>query len=125
MSDAAKAYARVSATTASPREIEAQALLKAANKLQDVLNNKDETGERTKDALLFNRKLWSIFMSDALRDENNPQPLEMRQKIANIGMFVLTQTTALQLNPLNPQAEHFRSLIEINRNLAAGLSGRG
>src|SRR5215470_17110376 len=124
MSDAAKAYARVSTTTASPREIEAQALLKAANKLQDVLNNKDETGERTKDALLFNRKLWSIFMSDALRDDNNPQPLEMRQKIANIGMFVLTQTAALQLNPHNPQAEHFRSLIEINRKLAAGLSGR-
>ena len=124
MSDAAKAYARVANTTAAPREIEAQALLKAANKLQDVLNNADETGERTKDALLFNRKLWSIFMSDALRDDNNPQPIEMRQKIANIGMFVLTQTAALQLNPLNPQPEHFKSLIEINRNLAAGLSGR-
>jgi flagellar biosynthesis activator protein FlaF len=124
MSDAAKAYARVATTTAGPREIEAQALLKAANKLQDVLNNRDETGERTADALLFNRKLWSIFMSDALRDENNPQPLEMRQKIANISMFVLTQTAALQLNPLNPQPEHFKSLIEINRNLAAGLSGR-
>jgi flagellar biosynthesis activator protein FlaF len=124
MSEAAKAYARVATTTAGPREIEAQALLKAANKLQDVLNNRDDTGERTKDALLFNRKLWSIFMSDALRDENNPQPLEVRQKIANIGMFVLTQTAALQLNPLNPQPEHFKSLIEINRNLAAGLSGR-
>lgn len=120
MSDAAKAYARVANTTAAPREIEAQALLKAANKLQDVLNNKDDSGERTKEALLFNRKLWSIFMSDALRDEN-PQPLEIRQQIANIGMFVLTQTAALQLSP---QPEHFRSLIEINRNLAAGLSGR-
>jgi flagellar protein FlaF len=120
MSDAAKAYARVANTTAAPREIEAQALLKAANKLQDLLNNADTTGERTKDALMFNSKLWSIFMSDALRDEN-PQPLEVRQKIANIGVFVLTQTAALQLNP---QPEHFKSLIEINRNLAAGLSGR-
>ena len=120
MSEAAKAYARTANTTAAPREIEAQALLKAANKLQDVLNNADTTGERTKDALLFNRKLWSIFMSDALRDEN-PQPLEIRQQIANIGVFVLTQTAALQLNP---QVEHFKSLIEINRNLAAGLSGR-
>jgi flagellar biosynthesis activator protein FlaF len=120
MSEAAKAYARVATTTAAPREIEAQALLKAANKLQDLLNNEDTTGERTKDALLFNRKLWSIFMSDALRDEN-PQPLEVRQKIANIGVFVLTQTAALQLNP---RPEHYKSLIEINRNLAAGLSGR-
>lgn len=120
MSEAARAYTRVSNTTAAPREIEARALLKAANQLQDVLNNEDTTGERTKAALMFNRKLWSIFMSDALRDEN-PQPLEIRQKIANIGIFVLTQTAALQLNP---QLDQFKSLIEINRNLAAGLSGR-
>lgn len=120
MSEAARAYARTATTTAAPREIEAQALLKAANKLQEAVNSKDEMSERTKDALLFNRKLWSIFMSDALRDEN-PQPLEVRQKIANIGVFVLTQTAALQLSP---QLDQFQSLIEINRNLAAGLSGR-
>ncbi len=120
MSDAAKAYARVATTTAAPREIEAQALLKAANQLQDAVNSADPLHERTKEALLFNRKLWSIFMTDAMRDEN-PQPLEIRQNIANIGLFVLTQTAALQLNP---QLDQFRSLIEINRNLAAGLSGR-
>lgn len=120
MSDAAKAYARVATTTAAPREIEAQALLKAANQLQDAVNSADPLHERTKEALLFNRKLWSIFMTDAMRDEN-PQPLEIRQNIANIGLFVLTQTAALQLNP---QLDQFKSLIEINRNLAAGLSGR-
>ncbi|ETR75848.1 flagellar biosynthesis regulatory protein FlaF [Afipia sp. P52-10] len=120
MSDAAKAYARVANTTAAPREIEAQALLKAANQLQDVVNKPDPTGVRTKEALLFNRKLWSIFMSDVLRDDNQ-QPLEVRQNIANIGIFVLTQTAALQINP---QLDQFKSLIDINRNLAAGLSGR-
>ena len=99
--------------------MEAQALLKAANKLQDVLMNEDRTGERTNDALLFNRRLWSIFVSAALGDEN-PQALSIRQNIANIGIFVLTQTAALQINP---QRDKFRSLIEINRNLAAGLSG--
>ena len=117
---AAQAYARVSTATASPREIEAQALLKAANQLQDVVVNEDPTGERTRAALMFNRKLWSIFMSDALRDEN-PQPIAVRQNIANIGMFVLTHTAALQINP---QLDQFKSLIDINRNLAAGLTGR-
>lgn len=117
---AANAYAKVATTTANPREIEAQALLKAANQLQDVMVNRDPTGERTAAALLFNRKLWSIFMSDALRDEN-PQPLAIRQNIANIGVFVLTQTAALQMMP---QVEKFQSLIDINRNLAAGLAGR-
>jgi flagellar protein FlaF len=119
-SSAAQAYARVANITSSPRDIEAQALLKAANKLQDVITNPDLTGERTAEALLFNRKLWSIFVAEALRDEN-PQPLELRQNIANIGIFVLTQTAALQISP---QLDHFKPLIDINRNIAAGLSGR-
>ncbi|WP_315831484.1 flagellar biosynthesis regulator FlaF [Bradyrhizobium prioriisuperbiae] len=117
---AAQAYARVATTTASPRDIEAQALLKAANKLQAVVSS-EATYEQTTEALMFNRKLWTIFLSDALRDENNPQSIEVRQNIANIGIFVLTQTMALQISP---QAEHIKPLIEINRNIAAGLGGR-
>ena len=39
MSNAAQAYSRTSHTTAAPREIEAQALLKAARQLLDVQAN--------------------------------------------------------------------------------------
>ena len=119
-SAAAKAYARVATTTASPRDIEAQALLMAANKLQAVMNNADATYAQTSEALMFNRKLWTIFLSEAQRDEN-PQPVEVRQNIANIGIFVLSQTAVLQISP---QRAHFKPLIDINRNIAAGLSGR-
>jgi flagellar protein FlaF len=119
-SAAAQAYSRVATTTASPRDIEARALLKAANKLQAVVSNENVTVEQTSEALTFNRKLWSIFLGDVLRDENQ-QPIDVRQNIANIGIFVLTQTMALQISP---QVEHIKPLIEINRNLAAGLSGR-
>jgi flagellar biosynthesis activator protein FlaF len=119
-SAAAQAYARVANVTASPREIEAKALLMAANKLQAVMTNADATYEQTSEALMFNRKLWSIFLSEAQRDEN-PQPLDVRQNIANIGIFVLSHTAALQISP---QRDHFKPLIEINRNIAAGLSGR-
>jgi flagellar protein FlaF len=94
--------------------------LKAANKLQEAVNNADPLSDQTRQALLYNRKLWTIFLSEAMR-EGNPQPLEVRQKIANIGVFVLTQTAALQISP---QFDHFQPLIEINRNIAAGLSGR-
>jgi flagellar biosynthesis activator protein FlaF len=118
---AASAYARVATTTATnPRDIEAQTLLKAANKLQDAMNAADPLSEQTTQALMFNRKLWTIFLSEAMRD-GNPQPLDVRQKIANISVFVLSQTAALQVSP---QFDHFRPLIEINRNIAAGLSGR-
>ena len=119
-SAAANAYARVANTTSSPRDIEAQALLKAANKLQAIVGNENATTEQISEALTFNRKLWSIFLGDVLRDENQ-QPLEVRQNIANLGIFVLSQIMALQVSP---QLEHIKPLIEINRNLAAGLSGR-
>lgn len=121
MSSAAQAYARTAQRTASPREIEAQALLKAARQLQDVVTNWSERGAiGMNEALMFNRKLWSIFVSDAMRDDN-PQTLEIRQSIANIGVFVLSQSAALQMAP---QVEPLNALIEINRNIAAGLSGR-
>ena len=69
-SAAANAYARIANTTSSPRDIEAQALLKAANKLQAIVTNENATSEQISEALMFNRKLWAIFLSDVLRDEN-------------------------------------------------------
>jgi|SRR5579859_2089939 len=119
-SAAAQAYARVANTTGSPREIEAKALLMAANKLQAIMTNANSTFEQMSEALLFNRKLWTIFLSEAQRD-GNPQPLDVRQNIANIGIFVLSHTAALQISR---QRQHFKPLIEINRNIAAGLGGR-
>ncbi len=121
MSNAAQAYARTSHTTSTPREIEAQALLKAARQLQDVQSNWAGPTKALDTALLFNRRLWSIFVSAAQADEN-PQPVEVRQKIANIGVFVMKQTVEMQINP---DPEKLKSLIDINCNLAAGLSGRG
>jgi len=52
-------------------------------------------------ALLFNRRLWTIFMGAAESDEN-PQPLEVRQNIINIAVFVMARTIEMQTNP-NPE----------------------
>src|SRR6266700_664645 len=120
MSNAAKAYARVAQTTAAPRDIEAQALLKAARQLEEVKANWNGADKRLQEALLFNRRLWTIFMS-AAESNDNPQPLEIRQNIANIGVFVMKQTVDMQLNP---DPAKLKSLIDINCNLAAGLAGR-
>src|SRR5438128_10125246 len=96
-SAAANAYARIANTTSSPRDIEAQALLKAANKLQAIVTNESATSEQISEALMFNRKLWAIFLSDVLRDENQ-QPVKVRQNIANLGIFVMSQNMALQIS---------------------------
>jgi flagellar biosynthesis activator protein FlaF len=121
MSHAAQAYARTSQTTASPREIEAQALLKAARQLQDVQANWKGPDRNLYKALMFNRRLWSIFLTEAEANEN-PNSLEVRQNIANIGIFVLKQTIEMQIDP---HPSKLKSLIDINCNIAAGLAGRG
>ena len=121
MSNAAQAYARTSQTTTSPRDIEAQALLKAARQLQEVQSNWSGPDTAMHNALRCNRRLWSIFMS-AAQAEENPHPIEVRQNIANIGVFVMKQTVDMQLNP---DPAKLKSLIDINCNLAAGLAGRG
>src|ERR1700730_17061091 len=120
MSHAAQAYARTSQTTAPTREIEAQALLKAARQLQDVQANAPGPDKNIHNALRFTRRLWAIFVS-AVEPNDNPQPLEIRQNIANIGVFVMKQTIDMQLNP---DPAKLKSLIDINCNLAAGLSGK-
>jgi flagellar protein FlaF len=121
MRNAAQAYSSTSHTTCSPRDIEAQALLKAARQLQDVMANWAGPDSNMHKALLYNRRLWSIFMS-AAETNDNPQPMQIRQNIANIGIFVLKQTVEMQMDP---DPAKLQSLIDINRNLAAGLSGRG
>ena len=121
MSQAAQAYARTSQTTGTVREIEAQALLMAAKKLRDVQTNWTGPDAKLHNALLFNRRLWTIFMS-AMETNDNPQPMEVRQNIANIAVFVMKQTVEMQMDP---DPAKLKSLIDINCNLAAGLSGRG
>jgi flagellar protein FlaF len=120
MSHAAQAYARTSQTTAPPREIEAQALLKAARQLQEVQTNWTGPDQKMYKALLFNRRLWSIFLS-AVEDNGNPNSMEIRQNIANIGVFVIKQTIEMQMDP---DPAKLKSLIDINCNIAAGLAGR-
>ena len=72
-------------------------------------------------ALLYNRKLWTVFLGSAMNDDN-PLPVEIRQNVANLGMYIMSQTIAVTSDP---KAEIVNSLISINRELAAGLRGRG
>jgi flagellar protein FlaF len=110
----------VSRQTASPRDLEANLLLQAAAKLQTVQESWDQNKSRLDEALLYNRKLWSVFLSDAT-DDNNPLPRDVRQNVANLGLFVMNHTVAV-LN--NPRPEQLNSLISINREIAAGLLAR-
>lgn len=120
MHNATQAYDRVAKQIASPRELEATLLLQAASRLQAVRDASGGNKPALDDALLFNRKLWSIFLT-AVTSADNPLPPAVRQNVANLGLYVMNQTmTTLS----DPRPEQLGSLIAINREVAAGLMGR-
>jgi len=117
---ASKAYAKVAKETVPPRELEATLLLKAAAKLQAVQDTWRERPAGLNEALLYNRRLWTVFL-DAVTQDDNRLPVEVRTNIANLGIFVMGETFSLMTNP---QPRHLTSLIKINRSVAASLRGK-
>jgi len=117
MRSAAQAYQSVAKQTASPRDLEADLLLKAAARLQSIQDRWESEYGKLDDALLYNRKLWSIFLT-AVTSADNPLPSDVRQNVASLGLFVMNQTMTVLSDP---KPESLRTLISINRELAAGL----
>lgn len=120
MRSAAQAYGKVAKQTVSERDLEADLLLKAASRLQAICDAWDSNKGDLDDALLYNRKLWSIFLT-AVTEPDHPLPAEIRQNVANLGIFVMNQTLSATGDP---RPEQLSSLININRALAAGLRGQ-
>jgi flagellar biosynthesis activator protein FlaF len=114
---ASKAYATIAKETASPRELEASLLLKAAAKLQAVHDSWPDKPRGLHDALMYNRRLWVVFI-DAVTSNDNKLPVPVRQNIANLGLFVMGEIFSLMTNP---KPAHLQSIIKINRRIAAGL----
>lgn len=121
MQSASQAYGKVANQISSPRDLEANLLLKAAYRLQTVRDGWDDKHSDLDDALLYNRKLWSIFMS-SVSSADNPLPKQVRENIANLGLFVFKQTYAAMSNR---KPDQLAPLININREIAAGLRGQG
>ncbi len=120
MQSAAQAYGAVAKQIVNPRELEADLLLQAASRLQTIYDGWERSAPGLGDALLYNRKLWSIFLTSVMSSDH-PLPTAIRQNVANLGLFVMNQTVTMMSNP---KRENLSSLININRELAAGLLGR-
>src|SRR2546421_2118959 len=110
MRSAAQAYGKIANKVASPRELESDLLLNAASRLQMVRDGWDKTKPQLDEALLYNRQLWMIFM-DSITSNDNPLPVEIRQNVANLCVFVFGQTISILASP---KPELLTSLININ-----------
>jgi flagellar protein FlaF len=118
---ATQAYKKVANETSSTRELEANLLLRSAARIQSIRDGWDGHKAELSDALLFNRRLWTIFLDSLLRDDN-PLPAEIRRNVVSLGVFVINRTIKLAGEP---KPEGLNTLININRELAAGLLSRG
>jgi flagellar biosynthesis activator protein FlaF len=119
MSNPALAYARTAQQTLQGRDLEAHVLLKSAARLQGIRDNFVAREGELQDALLANRKIWTIFVT-AMSEPECKLPNLVRSNIINLGMFVFNRTLQLAVGP---RPEQLSVLIDINRNLAAGLRG--
>src|SRR5437764_14852231 len=109
MQNATQVYSKVAIQTSSPRELEADLLLFAASPLQAVHEKwNDHKRDDFDRALRYNRKLWTIFLA-AVTAEDSPLPVEIRNNVANLGLFVLAETVELTGQP---QREKLQPLID-------------
>jgi flagellar protein FlaF len=116
------AYRTVQKITSSGREIEALVLSRAALKLAEVQNNWNapDRDELLDEALRYNQQIWSIFQGELLK-EDNPLPKELRADILSLSAFIdkrIFDVMAL------PDPTKLNVIININLNIAAGLSGQ-
>jgi flagellar protein FlaF len=95
----------------SPREQEADVFRRANDALESARNGRPI--ERIR-ALADNRRLWMTTI-DLMRDPSNELPERLRASIISVGLAVQRDMEA--------EAPDFDFLIDINRNIIAGLAG--
>ena len=108
---AARAYEAVSVHR-SPREQEADIFRRAIGALRAA---RDAGPVQRVRALADNRRLW-MAVGDLMRDPANALPIALRASIISVGMAIERE--------MDREQPDFAFLIEVNENIAAGLSGQ-
>ncbi|HEY8963974.1 MAG TPA: flagellar biosynthesis regulator FlaF [Alphaproteobacteria bacterium] len=115
---AAGTYGKQAKETSSQRELEGQLLLKAANEIQNLQDNWDKaTPEDIDNILTYNRKLWMLFFDTAIENPDE-RPVDLRNNIVNLCNFIFKRSMDVLAQP---SKEKLGVLIDINRQIAAGL----
>jgi flagellar biosynthesis activator protein FlaF len=121
MNLSAQAYARTAQQTLQGRDLEAHVLLKSAARLQGIRDNWETRRAELDEALLANRKIWTIFVTSMSTDDCG-LPAAVRSNIISLGMFIFNRSIQLSIEA---KPQQLTALIDINRNIAAGLRGSG
>ncbi len=108
--------------TGDQRELEAQVLLKSAKYLQDLQKDWDNlSDEILEETLRYNRQLWMVFYDTALENPEGNRPNDLRSNIINLANFIFKREMEILAQPTK---EKLDVLVNINREIAAGLMAR-
>ena len=113
---AAKSYGNTLNQGGSPRQTEGRALLESARRMAEA-QKKPEDLKGMKETARLNWRLWTIFQAE-FTQADCPLPPEVRKNMLDLCNFVDKHTVRLLANP-EPKA--FDVLINVNRQIAAGL----
>jgi flagellar protein FlaF len=113
---AVRTYDRAANRGGAPRETEGRALLEAARRLAEAQKQPDDPNSM-RNAARLNWRLWTIFQAE-LSAPGCPLPVEIRSNMLNLCNFVDKRTVAILSRPQPQLAE---VLINVNRQIAAGL----
>jgi flagellar biosynthesis activator protein FlaF len=103
----------------SQRELEARILLKSNRMLQSIQNDWDNLDKAVlEDALNYNRQIWMLFYDTALETNDGSRPNDLRSNIVNLANFIFKREIEILTAP---KKEKLDILININREIAAGL----
>ena len=119
---AASAYgSNAQKNTPDQRELEARVLLKSAKMLQDLRDGIDAAeSELIEETLKYNRQIWIMFYDTAIENKGTDHTSELRSNIINLANFIFKREAEVLAKPT---AQKFDVLININREIAAGLMG--
>lgn len=105
--------------TPDQRELEAHVLLKSAKFLKTLQDDwENVTSEILEETLKFNRQIWMMFYDTALENSEGDRPSDLRSNIINLANFVFKRELEIMSDP---SQEKINILININREIAAGL----
>lgn len=111
-------YAETEVSGMNQVELESRALIKTAARLNQIKENWEQNLGDLDEALEKNRRLRTII-AGAMSDNSSPQPKELRQNLLSLSVFVFKRTLEIMADP---KPESLDILININMNIARGLS---
>lgn len=106
--------------TPDQREVEARVLLKSAKALTELQEKWGDKPDRDalEEVLKYNRQIWMMFYDAALENPEGDRPNDLRSNIINLANFIFKRELDILAEP---DKEKLTVLININREIAAGL----